>query len=805
MVAALREQGRIVAEKRPYVHSVGHCSRCGTTVEPRLSLQWFVRVEPLAKAAGDAVRDGRVAIHPPEMEARYFAWVDDMHDWCISRQLWWGHRIPVWYGPDGEVVCVGPDEQPPAGEGWTQDADVLDTWFSSGLWPFSTLGWPDETADLRRFYPTSVLVTGYDILFFWVARMMMFGLYAMDGRQPFDVVALHGMVRDKYGKKMSKSFGNAVDPLDWMDAYGVGRAALHARPRRQPRHRRADRRGVGAGQPQLLQQAVERGPVRADQRRDRGRAAAAGRGAVRPSTAGSCPGSRRWSREVDAHYEHFEFAKAASRSTTSSGTTSATGTSSWPRCRWPAAASRPRRHPAGARPRAGHRAAAAAPGRAVRHRGAVDGADRRRVARGRALAEADAEPARPGRGGRGRGAAGRGHRGPAVPRPSRGCEPVAAGRRPGWPGSTPTGIAAHEPLVRSLTRLERRPGTVRADGVAVGARRRRVELDLSGAIDVAAERARLTKDLAAAEKELRSADGEARQPGLHREGAGAGGRQGARPAAPRAEADIERITRPARRAARRREHRPAPSRTAADLRAGSLAELRAALAGVPAGPDAGPDRGRCVDLLGDPQRSYPVDPRHRHQRQDDHGADDRRAAARLRSAHRPFHQPAPGRVDRADQPGRASRSATAASSRCTRTSRRTSSWSTDQPRPLSFFEVLTAMAFAAFADAPVDVAVVEVGLGGTWDCDQRRRRPGRRRHADRARPHGVPRRRRSARSRRRRPGSSSRTPSRCWPRSSRRRPPCCCAGRSRSARRWPARACEFGVLRPRGSRSAARC
>ncbi|MEV0003228.1 valine--tRNA ligase [Micromonospora sp. NPDC050980] len=221
IVAALREQGRIVAEKRPYLHSVGHCSRCKTTVEPRLSLQWFVNTGPLAKAAGDAVRDGRVKIEPAELAKRYFAWVDNMHDWCISRQLWWGHRIPVWYGPDGEVVCVGPDEAPPAGEGWRQDEDVLDTWFSSGLWPFSTLGWPERTPDLAKFYPTSVLVTGYDILFFWVARMMMFGLYAMDGAQPFDTVALHGMVRDEHGKKMSKSFGNVVDPLDWIDRFGA--------------------------------------------------------------------------------------------------------------------------------------------------------------------------------------------------------------------------------------------------------------------------------------------------------------------------------------------------------------------------------------------------------------------------------------------------------------------------------------------------------------------------------------------------------------------------------------------------------
>ncbi|MGY4391930.1 valyl-tRNA synthetase [Streptomyces sp. TE12347] len=220
IVGALRAEGRIVAEKRPYTHSVGHCSRCKTTIEPRLSMQWWVKVGPLAKAAGDAVRNGEVKIHPQEMEKRYFDWVDNLHDWCISRQLWWGHRIPVWYGPNGEVVCVGPDEQPPAGEGWTQDTDVLDTWFSSGLWPFSTLGWPQQTESLEKFYPNAVLVTGYDILFFWVARMMMFGLYAMDGTPPFHTIALHGMVRDERGKKMSKSFGNVVNPLDWMDKYG---------------------------------------------------------------------------------------------------------------------------------------------------------------------------------------------------------------------------------------------------------------------------------------------------------------------------------------------------------------------------------------------------------------------------------------------------------------------------------------------------------------------------------------------------------------------------------------------------------
>ncbi|OUJ23261.1 valine--tRNA ligase [Corynebacterium kefirresidentii] len=234
---ALREQGRIVKEIRPYVHSVGHSERSGEPIEPRLSLQWFVDVSKMAKDSGAAVREGDTTLHPQSLEPRYFEWVDDMHDWCISRQLWWGHRIPIWYGPEGEdgqrdIVCVGPDEEPPAG--YEQDPDVLDTWFSSALWPFSTLGWPEKTPDLEKFYPTNVLVTAYDILFFWVARMMMFGTFAgshtpellgegTDGRPqvPFKDLYLHGLVRDEQGRKMSKSLGNGIDPMDWVRDYGA--------------------------------------------------------------------------------------------------------------------------------------------------------------------------------------------------------------------------------------------------------------------------------------------------------------------------------------------------------------------------------------------------------------------------------------------------------------------------------------------------------------------------------------------------------------------------------------------------------
>ncbi len=217
LVADLEKEALLV-KTVPHTLSVGISQRGREVIEPLLSEQWFVRAKPLAELALAAVKDGRTKIIPERFEKVYYHWLENIEDWCISRQLWWGHRIPVWYMPDGQMIVPGPDDPDPAGA--TQDPDVLDTWFSSGLWPFSTLGWPDQTPDLDYFYPTSVMETGYDILFFWVARMMMLGCYLTDA-PPFHTIYLHGLVRDKQGRKMSKSHGNVVNPLEVMDQQGT--------------------------------------------------------------------------------------------------------------------------------------------------------------------------------------------------------------------------------------------------------------------------------------------------------------------------------------------------------------------------------------------------------------------------------------------------------------------------------------------------------------------------------------------------------------------------------------------------------
>ncbi|WLS48118.1 valine--tRNA ligase [Micromonospora profundi] len=502
IVAALREQGRIVAEKRPYVHAVGHCSRCKTTVEPRLSLQWFVNTAPLAEAAGDAVRDGRVRIEPAELSKRYFAWVDNMHDWCISRQLWWGHRIPVWYGPQGEIVCVGPDEQPPTGEGWHQDEDVLDTWFSSGLWPFSTLGWPEQTPELAKFYPTSVLVTGYDILFFWVARMMMFGLYAMDGRPPFDVVALHGMVRDQFGKKMSKSFGNVVDPLDWIDRYGADATRFTLA------------RGGNPGQDVPVSEEWCQGSRNFCNKLWNATRFALMNGA---HTVGDLPPAEqlstvdRWvlsrlahvTAEVDEQFEAYEFAKVCDL----------LYHFAWDDvCDWYVELSKPVLAEGGERAEASRRVLGHVLDQLLRLLHpiipfvteelwlALTGGDTVQYAawpvadRARIDDAAEAELASVQR---------------VVTeirrfRSDQGLRPTqrVAARLDGLTGA---GIAAHEPLIRSLVRLDPAGDDFQASATlampgAVG-----VALDTRGTIDVAAERARLTKDRAAAQKEVAQA------------------------------------------------------------------------------------------------------------------------------------------------------------------------------------------------------------------------------------------------------------------------------------------------------------
>jgi len=223
IVADLEEQGYLV-KVEPYSHNVGTCYRCGTVVEPLISPQWFVKMKPLAKAAIEVVKDGRIKFVPERFTKIYLNWMENVHDWCISRQLWWGHQIPAWYCDDCGHITVSREDacecENCRSKHIHREEDVLDTWFSSALWPFSTMGWPEKTADLDYWYPTSVMVTGYDIIFFWVSRMIFSGMEQMK-KEPFKTVFIHGLVRDSQGRKMSKSLGNGIDPLEMVEQYGA--------------------------------------------------------------------------------------------------------------------------------------------------------------------------------------------------------------------------------------------------------------------------------------------------------------------------------------------------------------------------------------------------------------------------------------------------------------------------------------------------------------------------------------------------------------------------------------------------------
>ena len=236
IVADLEEQGYLV-KVEPYNHNVGCCYRCGTVVEPLTSPQWFVKMKPLAEAAIEVVKDGRIKFVPERFTKTYMNWMENVHDWCISRQLWWGHRIPAWYCDDCGKITVSRTDPCECehchSKNIHQEEDVLDTWFSSALWPFSTMGWPDKTPELDYWYPTSVMVTGYDIIFFWVARMIFSGMEQMK-KEPFHTVFIHGLVRDSQGRKMSKSLGNGIDPLEMAEKYGADALRFNLIPGNSP-------------------------------------------------------------------------------------------------------------------------------------------------------------------------------------------------------------------------------------------------------------------------------------------------------------------------------------------------------------------------------------------------------------------------------------------------------------------------------------------------------------------------------------------------------------------------------------------
>jgi valyl-tRNA synthetase len=316
ILAELEARGDLAAT---HAHEMilGRCQRSNDVVEPRLKVQWFIRTRPMADLAMAAVRDGRTRFVPPRFEKVFADWREAIHDWNVSRQLWWGHRIPAWYCPDGHITVSdeldGPDACLTCGRGngeLRQDDDIFDTWFSSGLWPFSTLGWPDSTPDLQRYYPTTVLETGYDIIFFWVARMMMLGEW-LTGREPFSIVYLHGMIRDPYGAKMSKTKGNVVDPLAVIDEVGADalRFAL-----------------LNGSAPGMDWSA----PVRPRWLPTRSCSCPTPPTWVRPST-GSWRDARRRSRRSITPMTRSSSARPRAFSTRPSGASTATGTWSWPR------------------------------------------------------------------------------------------------------------------------------------------------------------------------------------------------------------------------------------------------------------------------------------------------------------------------------------------------------------------------------------------------------------------------------------------------------------------------------------------